>query len=170
MRGEDINLSGFKLVQPSSIRKKRNPIKMYDIEVEEDNSFFIFNNGEMLLSHNCDGSHIASLIINFFHKWFPYIIREGRLHMLLTPMVSGNYEGKKKYFWTLDEFNKFSKEKKLSGVNYLKGLGSLNIEDWEWVMGNKVIFTIQEDKSSDKYLDIAFGDSSDKRKKWLEDK
>ena len=115
-----------------------------------------------------DGQHISSLLINFFYKWFPHIIREGRLLKLVTPLVACDYQGERKYFFSLDEFTKFSKDKKISNINYLKGLGSLSIDDWKWVMNHKVFFNIVEDRSSEKFLDIAFGDSSQKRKNWLE--
>ena len=70
----------------------------------------------------------------------------------------------------MEEFNEFSKNKKVTNVNYLKGLGSLNIEDWVYVMNNKVLFQIVPDRSAKKYLEIAFGVSALKRKKWLEGK
>jgi len=114
-----------------------------------------------------DGQHIAALIINFFYKWFPYIIEEGRLFKLITPLVACDYKNSRKYFFSSKEFIKFTKTKKISNVNYLKGLGSLSISDWEHVMSNKVFFKIVKDRSSDKFLEIAFGDSSNKRKKWL---
>ena len=115
-----------------------------------------------------DGQHISSLIINFFYKWFPHVIKDGRLLKLVTPLVACDYQGERKYFFSLEEFAKFSKNKKLLNVNYLKGLGSLSIDDWEWVMSHKVLFNIVEDRSSKKFLEIAFGDSSQKRKTWLE--
>ena len=115
-----------------------------------------------------DGQHIASLIINFFHKWFSHIIEEGRLFKLVTPLVVCDHKKDRKYFHSLEEFNKFAKNEKLSNVNYLKGLGSLSIDDWNYVMTNRVLFQIIGDRSSEKFLDIAFGDSSAKRKKWLE--
>ena len=76
----------------------------------------------------------------------------------------------RKYFYSLEEFQKFADKKKLYGVNYLKGLGSLDMDDWKWVMTNKLLFNIVEDRSANKFLDIAFGDSSKKRKEWLEGK
>jgi DNA gyrase/topoisomerase IV subunit B len=115
-----------------------------------------------------DGQHISSLIINLFHRWFPHIIVEGHLFKLVTPLVVCDEGKTRKYFQTLEEFENYSRGKKLSGVNYLKGLGSLNPEDWEYVMKNKILFQIVDDRSSNKFLDIAFGDSSNKRKKWLE--
>jgi DNA gyrase/topoisomerase IV subunit B len=164
----NINLNDYKLVQPSRIKRKKGIKKMYDIEIKDDHTFFIKNNSIELLSHNCDGSHILSLIINFFYKWFPYIIKEGRLFSLITPLVVGTHNNKRKYFYSLADFNKFSDSQKLSSINYLKGLGSLDIKDWEFVMNNRILMNIQEDKMSEHYLEIAFGDSADKRKKWLQ--
>jgi len=115
-----------------------------------------------------DGQHISALIINFFHKWFPHIIEEGRLFKLITPLVVCDFKNGRKYFLSSEEFNKFAKDRKLSNVNYLKGLGSLSIDDWKYVMTDRVLFQLVEDRSSDRFLDIVFGDSSIKRKKWLE--
>jgi len=115
-----------------------------------------------------DGHHISSLIINLFHRWFPHVIEDGKLYKLVTPLVVCDEGRTRKYFQTLGEFENYSKGKKLSGVNYLKGLGSLNEDDWNYVMKNKTLFQIIDDRSSNKFLDIAFGESSNKRKKWLE--
>lgn len=128
----------------------------------------IYKNIIIATDEDPDGQHISSLIINFFYKWFPYIIQEGRLFKLVTPLVVCDYNKSRKYFFSLEEFNDFSKNKKLSNINYLKGLGSLSINDWNYVMSNKTLFQIVKDRSSNKFLDIAFGDSSLKRKKWLE--
>jgi topoisomerase IV subunit B len=130
----------------------------------------VYKNIIIAADEDPDGQHISSLIINLFYKWFPHVIKEGRLLKLVTPLVVCDWKGGRKYFYTLQEFSKFSSDKKLSGVNYLKGLGSLSMEDWEWVMSHKLLFNIIEDRSAKKFLDIAFGDSSQKRKTWLEGK
>lgn len=113
-----------------------------------------------------DGAHIASLIINLFHKWFPQVIKSGQLTILKTPLVSVGDGKRRKYFFDLDEFKK-SSTKGSGTVRYLKGLGSLSVDDWEYVMGNKRIVTIKGSPEDDTYLEMAFGDSSEKRKKWL---
>jgi len=111
-----------------------------------------------------DGSHITSLIINLFYKWFPAIIKTKRLGSLKIPLVSIGEGKKRKYLWDLAEL----KTNKLSGsIRYLKGLGSLSTDDWEWVMGNKVLLSIEESEDSKEKLEMAFGDSSELRKKWL---
>jgi DNA gyrase/topoisomerase IV subunit B len=114
-----------------------------------------------------DGNHITSLIINLFYKWFPYIIEDGRLFKLTTPLVVCDYKNERKYFLTSEEFHKFSEGKSVSNVNYLKGLGSLSIEDWKYVMNNKILLKIIDDRSAKRFLNIAFGDSTALRKEWL---
>ncbi len=114
-----------------------------------------------------DGDHIASLIINFFHKWFPHIVKEKKLYKLVTPLVACDYGKDRHYFYTSEEFNEFKQTKKVNNVVYLKGLGSLSMKDWVYVMNNKTIFQLIQDRSADKYLNIAFGPSAEKRKKWL---
>lgn len=117
-----------------------------------------------------DGQHITSLIINFFQKWFPHIIEHKKIYKIMTPLVVCTYEKERKYFYSLEEYEEFSNNKRVTNVNYLKGLGSLSIEDWVYVMNNKVLFQIVLDRSADKYLDIAFGNSANKRKHFLEGK
>ena len=117
-----------------------------------------------------DGYHIENLIVNFFYKWFPYIIEQGYLYRLVTPIIACDYNKRRKYFFSLKEYEKFIETKRVTNITYLKGLGSLSVEDWKWVMNNKVLIKIKSDTKSKKYLDIAFGDNSNKRKLWLEGK
>lgn len=117
-----------------------------------------------------DGQHISSLIIYFFYKWFPHIIEQKKLYRLITPLVACDFNKDRKYFFTLEEFNEFANKNKITNIKYLKGLGSLALKDWEYVMNNKTLFLITNDKSANKFLDVAFGDSTEKRKKFLEGK
>jgi topoisomerase IV subunit B len=113
--------------------------------------------------------HIASLLINLFYRWFPHIIDEGKLHILITPLVSIEVKGKKNYFYSVNEFRKFEKTGASFGkVRYLKGLGSLSRDDWEWVMAQRRMFRIYNDRSAKRFIDIAFGASSQSRKNWLQ--
>lgn len=119
---------------------------------------------------DADGQHISALIISFFHKWFPHIIETNKLFRIITPLVACdivNHKGRK-YYHTLEEFMTYAATNRVTNVKYLKGLGSLSIEDWEYVMDNKTLFSIIDDRSADRFLDIAFGESSQKRKRWLE--
>jgi len=111
-----------------------------------------------------DGAHITSLLINLFYLWFPWMISQGRIQFLETPLVTVG-DKSKKYYYSLEEFKKASV--KSGAIRYLKGLGSLSLEDWDYVMKNKKITILTEDKKTKYHLDMAFGKSSMERKKWL---
>ena len=139
------------------------------LDIEPDNlKQTIYNKIIIAADEDPDGQHISSLIINFFFKWFPHIIKEKKLFKIITPLIVCNYGKNKHYFYSSEEFNEFSKNKKVADINYLKGLGSLSLEDWNYVMNNRMLFQIIPDRSAKKYLEIAFGTSSLKRKNWLE--
>ena len=113
-----------------------------------------------------DGAHITSLLINLFYLWFPWMIKQGRIQFLETPLVTVGDKAKK-YFYSLEEFKKGTGRSDKGNVRYLKGLGSLSLEDWDHVMKNKRITVLVEDKKTKYHLDMAFGKSSMERKKWL---
>jgi len=139
------------------------------LDIEPDSQKMpIFNRIVIAADEDPDGQHISSLIINFFHKWFPHIVKDKRLYKIITPLVACNYGKTRHYFYTTVEFQEFSKNKSVTNLTYLKGLGSLSIEDWKHVMNNKILFQIIPDRSAKRFLDIAFGVSAQKRKKWLE--
>lgn len=138
----------------------------------KDGSKCSFANIAIATDWDPDGiGHIASLVINLFYKWFPQVIEQGKLNILITPLVSAEVNNKRKYFYSLQEWSEFEKSgTSYKGVRYLKGLGSLSIEDWQVIMAERKMFKVRQDRSAGKFIDIAFGISSDKRKKWLEGK
>jgi DNA gyrase/topoisomerase IV subunit B len=113
-----------------------------------------------------DGAHITALLISLFYNWFPWIIERKMLHFLETPLVSTG-EKSKTYFYSIQDFKDASAKKRMSSVRYLKGLGSLSLDDWEFVMKNKRITNIIKDKKSGQMLEMAFGKESGPRKIWL---
>ena len=164
---KDIDVSNFKLVQPDYIKKVNKELECYDIEVENRNNFFIRTDKDLVLSHNCDGSHIASLIINLFYLWFPNVIRQGRLFILKTPLLSVKDKNKMNYFYDMDEFTKFALPKNAQ-IRYHKGLGSLSKEDWIVIFEDMKLLKILEDSNSAHMMKVAFGLSAGLRKKWLQ--
>jgi DNA topoisomerase-2 len=113
-----------------------------------------------------DGAHITSLLINLFYNWFPWMVKQNKIYFLETPLVSVG-DRSKKYYYTLDEFKKTSGKGDKANTRYLKGLGSLSLDDWEYVMNERRMICLKDDPSAKKHLDMAFGKLSSERKKWL---
>jgi DNA gyrase/topoisomerase IV subunit B len=165
---KNIDIRDYILVRPDYIIEKKEGGIFYDLEVEEDHSFYIFSEKKeiLILTHNCDGHHIASLLISLFNNWFPWIVDKKMVHILETPLVSTG-DKSKMYFYSLKEFKEQQSKKKMTNVRYLKGLGSLSLEDWDYVMKNKKMVNVIKDSKAKHHLEIAFGKSSEARKLWL---
>ncbi len=116
-----------------------------------------------------DGNHICGLLINFFYKWFPWIIERGNLYVLKTPIITAVIDGKLTHFYDKEDF--YGKSfKSVKDKSYIKGLGSLSEDDWKLIFEEMVLERVVLDKNTKKYLNIAFGSDASLRKKWLENK
>lgn len=109
-----------------------------------------------------DGYHITALIINFFYRWFRYIIEDGRLKILHKPLFSTQNKNKREYFYEIKEL------KNKNNIRYLKGLGSYDDKDWEHIFGDFRVIEVFTDKETDKLLNMAFTDNAEGRKRWLQ--
>lgn len=54
-------------------------------------------------------------------------------------------------------------------LRFLKGLGSLDLRDWEFVMTNKRLLQVRlgEPDVAKKWMQMSFGTDAAPRKKWL---
>ena len=111
-----------------------------------------------------DGHHIAALLYNFFYRWFPQIVIYNKLYILKMPLLACGIGKNIKYFYSFEEFNKNAET---HNKRYFKGLGSFSPNDWEFIMNNMHLYQIKATKLSKYYIDMAFGDDSNKRKLWL---
>lgn len=166
-----INLEDFTLHRIESVTRIESELETVEISLDGDHTFHLNCDNDLILTHNCDGEHIASLLVNFFYRWFPYVIRQKKLGILVKPLISYETDGRKgrNYAYSIDQYKKIvASGKKTRNVRYLKGLGSNDIQDWEWIFKNIDIQLFREDSQALRYLDIAFGPSAQRRKDWLQ--
>lgn len=165
----NIDISEYKLVRPDSILKKEGIKKFYDIEVEDDHTFYIIGENNMILTHNCDGNSIASLLLNFFHKYWPDMFDRRMIYKVETPIVvaiSKNKSKSKILFYNQTEYNNWSQKNDLKNweIKYKKGLAALVDDEYKDIINQPRITCITKDDVSSNSLDIWFGKSSDLRK------
>lgn len=126
-----------------------------------------YNNIIIATDSDVDGAHISSLILNFLYKWFPHIIQDGKVFKLETPLITAKYGSNLKRFYSLEEFDVESKKRKYTNIRYLKGLGSLSLDDWEYTFSNLRLTRFTIDENSKDNFEMAFDEKSEKRKLWL---
>lgn len=112
-----------------------------------------------------DGNHICGLFIAFFGKFFPELIKSGRVYRALSPIIIAEKNKVKKYYLTLDEFH--AEEKNLKGwdILYTKGLGGLADEDYVKMVRQQHLLQFTMDDLKDmETLNIWFDKSTNQRK------
>lgn len=85
---------------------------------------------------DADGKHIMALLLSFFKRFTPNLIKEGKIAYLRTPL----YFAKKKdkvveYFFTTEEFKAWETKNPNHGLhfNYVKGLGTWETTDLKYL-------------------------------------
>ena len=116
-----------------------------------------------------DGNSIASLLLNFFHKYWPDMFDRRMIYKVETPIVVAipKLKTKKKIlFYTQTEYNDFVSKNDLKqfDIKYKKGLAALVDDEYQDIINSPRMTLITKDEVSDKSLDIWFGKSSDLRK------
>jgi DNA topoisomerase-2 len=116
-----------------------------------------------------DGDSIASLLINFFYKYWPELFDQGRIYKVLTPLLVAIKGKEKKYFYTEEDYHEWESTVNIKQwlVEYKKGLGALEDDEYELIINNPVLAQITSDKLSEINLDVWFGKDSGKRKEKL---
>ena len=135
-----------------------------------------------------DGSHIKGLVINFFHRFWPELVKlPGFLLEFITPIIkvtkqkrkNVNNKNKKeraesKCFYTIPEFNNWKKvndEGRGWTIKYYKGLGTSTSSDakeyFSAIERHRLQFKYLNRKC-DKSIELAFSnEKADQRKEWL---
>lgn len=175
-----INLDEFDLIAPSKVENilTDENVNFIDIEVENDNTFFFkCDDNSFLLSHNCDGSNICSMLLGWWYKLCPSLYDQHKIYRLNTPIVivKDSKENIKEWFFKLDDFKKWelnNNDKKLK-VIYLKGLGSLETKDLDYIIEKQGFESLLEeyilDEQSHEYFENWLGPDAEPRKKYMKE-
>lgn len=113
-----------------------------------------------------DGNAIFCLLLMFFSRW-PQLFKDKRILRVQTPLFVAKKKGKPtKYYYTFEEYENTSDNLTGYEITYIKGLGSLEKEDYkETVINNPRFIAVTLDDIEK--LNMTFGNSADARKEWM---
>lgn len=159
-------LKNVRDMKPIDIMKNKEIVELLSIiGLEIGKPAINLNYGKICVftDRDLDGEHIFALLLNLFSLW-PELFDDKRICRMLSPLYHCTKGKQTKSFYNKAEFDAF--DSKGWSVEYFKGLGTMSEEVYSDCVNNPQLEVIIAD-DLDK-LEMAFGDDSDRRKKWMQ--
>ncbi|MBQ7575481.1 MAG: type IIA DNA topoisomerase subunit B [Bacteroidales bacterium] len=130
-----------------------------------------YNNIVIATDADVDGMHIRLLMLTFFLKFYPDVVRAGHLYILQTPLF--RVRDKKTNMYCYSSAEKEAALKKLgksAEITRFKGLGEISPDEFKGFIGEdmrlEVVRLTNEDKISD-LIDFYMGNNTPVRQKFI---
>ncbi len=125
-----------------------------------------------------DGAHISTLLLTFFYRFMPDLIKQGYVYMAQPPLYKVEKNKTVRYAYSDDELNQILTEVGRDGNNKIqryKGLGEMDAEQlWETTMDpeRRVLLRVIMDEEESSEIDLTFttlmGDKVEPRREFIE--
>ena len=125
-----------------------------------------------------DGAHIATLMLTFFYRFMPELIRQGHVYLAQPPLYKLEKNKKTWYAYSDDELAKILDDVGRDNNNKIqryKGLGEMDAEQlWDTTMDpeKRILLRVSIDENSESELDVTFdtlmGERVEPRREFIE--
>lgn len=109
------------------------------LNVDEDLDNLRYNKIIIATDADVDGMHIRLLLVSFFLKYYPELVRRGHVYILQSPLF--RVRNKKKSIYCYNEEEKLSAMKELGHdheITRFKGLGEISPEEFKGFIGEEM--------------------------------
>ena len=168
LRGKPINC--FKESRKKVAENEELNLLISALGVEEDLEDLRYNNIVIATDADDDGMHIRMLVVTFFLKYYPDLVRRGHVHILQTPLfrVMNKRTGKGGkeiiYCYSIDEKEKAVKKfKENCEITRFKGLGEISDDEFAEFIGDDIRLDevkLSDEESISELMEFYMGDNT----------
>jgi|TARA_B110000196_G_scaffold175262_1_gene150322 topoisomerase-4 subunit B len=143
------------------------------LNIEEGIEGLRYNKIVLATDADVDGMHIRLLLITFFLKFFPELVKEGHVHILETPLF--RVRNKKKTFYSYSEKEKIEAIEKIgknAEITRFKGLGEISPSEFKHFIGKNMRLEpviIGKEAGIGEILSFYMGKNTPERQKFIID-
>ena len=126
-----------------------------------------------------DGAHIATLMLTFFYRFMPELIRQGHVYLAQPPLYKLEKNKKVWYAYSDKELDNILKEvgrDQNNKIQRYKGLGEMDASQlWETTMDpeHRILLRVDIDDDNESEVDVTFntlmGDKVEPRREFIEE-
>lgn len=167
LRGKFMNTWGMK---PSDMLKNQ---EVFDICAITGLTFgekaenLNYRNIAIMTDADVDGQgSIYPSLLAFFSNW-PELFEQGRIRFVKTPVAIAEKNKKQEWFYNLKEYEEAKATLKGYKFRYIKGLGSLEEDEYERVINQPVYEVVSLPENWKDQFELLFGKEADPRKEWM---
>ncbi len=139
--------------------------------VEDDLENLRYNNIIVATDADDDGMHIRMLVLTFFMKYYPDLIRRGHVYILQTPLFRVRNKKSNRYCYNQEERDKAVAELKTGvEITRFKGLGEISSEEFVHFIGPDMrtdAVSLAEEESIAEIMNFYMGDNTIDRQNFI---
>ena len=180
LRGKILNVEKARIDKIMGNAEIRTMITAFGTGIQEDFDItkLRYNKIIIMTDADVDGAHIDTLMLTFFYRFMPELIKDGHVYLAMPPLYQVTRNKKNYYAYSDDELNQILTEIGRDNQNKIqryKGLGEMDASQlWETTMdpNTRILkqVKIDEDKLSemDQTFTILMGDDVEPRREFIE--
>ncbi len=169
LRGKPINC--YKESRKKVAENEELNLLVNALGVEDDMEQLRYNNIIVATDADDDGMHIRMLVLTFFMKYYPDLIRRGHVHILQTPLFRVKNKKDIRYCFSIDEKEKAVKELKSGAeITRFKGLGEISSTEFVDFIGENMRLDkvkLSDEESIAEIMEFYMGDNTIDRQNFI---
>lgn len=168
LRGVIMNTWDMKPADVLKNKELSELISVLGLDITDPNSVdnMTYSNIATLTDADHDGiGHISPLLIAFFYKFWPRLLSEKRVKITRTPIMISTKGKDVKWFYTYEEASEFKSKESGWKHRYIKGLGSLQEDEYHTIINQPQYDTVTVDDAG--IFQMMFGKDSVLRKEYM---